>query len=77
MLVSSTPTAGTPDGRHAREQAGLEAALSASPVLGAHAGRLGAHHDEPFEVRQLPVEGAQQAAAHAAEQLAGRPAGRR
>ena len=53
---------------HAGEQARLEAGARLRLFRG-HPGGIGAHHDEPFELSELPVEGAQQAAADAAEEL--------
>ncbi len=58
-----------PDGGDAGEQARLEGG-GGFALAGAHAGWFGAHHDEPFKARELSVEGAQQARAHAADQLA-------
>jgi hypothetical protein len=56
-------------GGDARDEARLER-RARFPLHGAHAVRLGAHDDEAFQARELPVEGAQQAGAHAADQLA-------
>ena len=67
--VSSTPTAGTPAAATPVEQPGLEGRARFG-LGGAHADRRRAHHDEPFEPAELTVERAQQARAHAAEQLA-------
>ena len=69
MPVSSTPTVGTRTAATPASRPDSNAALDFA-LFGAHARRLGAHDDEPFQACELPVEGAQQARAHAADQLA-------
>ena len=76
MLLSSTPTVGTPTAATPSIRPDSKAALACASC-GGHSGGLGAHHDEPLEPAELPVEGAQQPVAHAAEELPARRAARR
>ena len=69
VLVSSTPTAGTPTAATPRSRPRLEGGAWLR-LFGAHVGRVGAHDDDRVELPELPVEGAQQAPADTAEQLA-------
>ena len=67
MLVSSTPTGRTPAAVAPASSPDSKRLPASAPAERLPVGA--AHHHEAFEVGELAVEGAQQAAAHAAEEL--------